>query len=660
MIYKSIILYDEKLVLNKFSIIRKNNKIIISSLNIKEDIIKVPIYNKYNGIDYISICFPLEYLIIDNNIFNPYIILSSYNLKINNELDFFLNLNELIINDFKLNILNFNDLLNLNFIKIINDNYNFNDFNDSNTLIKNLWFNINITKLYIILLFTKYQNGLNKSLNIPKNILNIYNDIKKYKYTITNNDSEFKMTLNEYINYNFINYLKLSDIKKDNNYFIIIGGSSELLSTESTCQNLTKIVKVNVKKINKNVITINDKTLIFEKYRWYYYYPNINIDFNFIIYQSFINNNFTNQIIKNIIGIDDNHILKYFTTDNKLNNLIILTSIFPQLEDYMKDINILKNNSYDSEYFEYITKKYSNDEDKLFEIIEILFDNYTYPFKYNRYNIEPIFDNIMYISMYNYKKILTNNKNIIIKFNEILNPKINSIIPFKLKNLYINFLKIIQNLVCKEYDLVIYNQKFYSDSLHKHIIKLLLSDTNCLTSRLFKEMIPCDVYNRFKEIIKNNILLIDISNKISWKTLPKKLYYLKFFYNNSDIIFYQQKLNKNIIPDNFDIKIKKIIENPFEMYRFIKKEKDFIKWTNFISDKLNNLYNIPISLSSEDFDKIGILIYLLFNINEQNLNDNSYKEFINFCNQNQKLILDSTRINLKIKEYFQNINININ
>ena len=173
-------------------------------------------------------------------------------------------------------------------------------------------------------------------------------------------------------------------------------------------------------------------------------------------------------------------------------------------------------------------------------------------------------------------------------------------------------------------------------------------------------MIPTEVYNRFKEIIKNNILLIDISNKLSWKTLPKKLYYIKFFYNNSDIIFYKQNLNKNIIPDNFDTKIKKIIENPFEMYRYVKKEKDFIKWTNFISDKLNDLYHIPISLSSEDFDNIGKLLYLLFNIGEQNLNDNSYKQFIKFCNQHRKIILDSTRINLKIKEYFQNINLNIN
>jgi len=667
MIYRNIILFDNKLIYNKFSINKKDNKIIIKSLNINENIIKVPIYNKFNGIDYFPICFPLEYIIIDNLIFNPYIILSSYNLQINNDIDFFYNINQLITNEYKLKIIKFTDLLNnskLNLIKILNENYIINLNKTDNLIlaefINNFWFDINIIKLYIIYILIKYPNGITKNLNVPKNIQQFSNSFKKFKYSLVCNNSEYQMTLSEYMINNFNIPLKLSDLKKDNNYFIVIGSytnTSELVSTEST--NLIKIVKVSIKKINKNIINIDNKNLIFENYKWFYYYPNININHDFIIYQTFINYNFINEIIKEIIGFNDNHIIKYYMNDNKLNNLIVLSNIFTGLKDYMNDLSILKYNSYDSEYFEYITKKYSNDDEKLFEIIEILFSNYTFPFKYNRYNIEPIFDNIMYISMFNYQKIL-NNKNILIKFNEILNPKINNIIPFKLKNLYINFLKIIQNLICKDYDLIIYNQKFYTDSLHKHIIKLLLGDIKCLTVKLFKELIPCDVYTRFKEIIKNNMLLIDISNKITWKTLPKKLYYIKFFYNNSDIIFYQQKLNKNIIPDNFDIKIKKVIENQFEMYRYIKKEKDFIRWTNFISNKINDLYYIHISLSSEDFDNIGKLLYLLFNINEQNLNEPSYKELIKFCNLHPKLILDSTRINLKIKEYFQNIKFNIN
>ena len=662
MIHKSIILHDTKLINNKFSIIKKDNKIIIKSLDIKEDIIKIPIYNKYNGIDYIPICFPLEYIIIEDRFFNPYIILASYNIQ-NNDIDFFSNIDQYIINNFKLKPITFDNLLEdnkFNLINIINDNFNIDIKKIQDNIIKNFWFYINIIKLYVIYILIKYPNGIK---NIPKNILNICNNLKKFKYSLTNNKSEYQMSLNEYLTNNLNNSLKLTSLKKNNNYFIIIGGQqnssqieTEIITTESFI--LTKIVQVNIIKISKNIISISNKNLIFENYKWYHYYPNININKNFIIYQTYIN--ITNEIIKEITGIDDDHILKYYMTDNKLNNLIILSNIFTEFKIYIDDLTILKNNSYDSQYFEYITKKYSNDDDKLFEILEILFSHYTFPFKRNRYNIETIFDNIMYISMYNYNKILTNNKNILIKFNDILNTKINNIIPFKIKNLYINFLKIIQNLICKDFDLIIYNQKFYTDSLHKNIIKLLVGDIKCLTNTLFKEMISLQTFNRFKEIIKNNILLIDISNKLSWNTLPKKLFYIKFYYSNSDIIFYQQKLNKNIIPDNFDMKIKRVIENPFEMYKFIKKEKDFIKWTRFISDRIIDLYYIPISISSDDFDNIGKLLYLLFNITEQNLNEPSYKCFLKFCNLHNKLILDTARINLKIKEFFQNIKFNIN
>ena len=668
MIFKTIILNDEKLILNKFSIIKKDNKIIIKSLDLKKNIIKIPVYNKYNGIDYISICLPIEYIIIDDKVFSPYIILYSFNLKIINDVDFFNNLNQIIINEFKLKIIYFNNFYeksNIDLIKILNEHY-INNLTVKNILtdnldlfIRNFWYNINILKLYIICVIIKYPNESNKI--IPKNLQIIVNNLKKFKYSLTDNNLDYKMTLNEYMTTKFNIPLKLSELQKNNNYFIIIGNHNNTSEIVTTDTHFTiKIIQVNITKITKNIININYKNLIYEDYKWYYYYPNINIDKNLIIYQTYVNNNFINEIIKDSTSIVDDHIIKYYTIDNKINNLIVLSNIYTELKKYMDDISILKSNCYDSEFFKYITKKYSDDDEKLYEILEILFNNYTYPFKYNRYNIEPIFDYIMYISIYNYKKILTNNKNILIKFNDILNPRVNNIIPYKVKNLYINFLKIIQSLVCFEYDIFIYNQKFYMDYLHKNIIKLLFGNSKCIISELFKEIIPLQSYNKFKDIIINNMLLIDIANKLSWKTLPKKLYYIKFFYLNNDIIFYQQKLNKNIIPDNFDIKIKKIIENPFEMYRYIKKEKDFIRWTHFISDKVINLYYVPISISSDDFNNIGKLLYLLFNITEQNLNEPSYKEFLKFSNLHYKLILDSSRINLKIKEYFQNIKFNIN
>jgi hypothetical protein len=96
------------------------------------------------------------------------------------------------------------------------------------------------------------------------------------------------------------------------------------------------------------------------------------------------------------------------------------------------------------------------------------------------------------------------------------------------------------------------------------------------------------------------------------------------------------------------------------MYKYLRKEKDFIKWTNFITNHIIQLYIIPISLSTEDFNHIGKLIFLLFSIKEQNIKDDSYIKFVNFCNSHHKLVLESSRINLKIREYFPTLKCPIN
>ena len=54
------------------------------------------------------------------------------------------------------------------------------------------------------------------------------------------------------------------------------------------------------------------------------------------------------------------------------------------------------------------------------------------------------------------------------------------------------------------------------------------------------------------------------------------------------------------------------------------------------------------------------MLFLLYNIKEQNLKDPTYMEFIKFCSNNNKLILDSNRINIKIKEQFINLKCIIN
>ena len=285
------------------------------------------------------------------------------------------------------------------------------------------------------------------------------------------------------------------------------------------------------------------------------------------------------------------------------------------------------------------------------------FYQYNYPLKPNRLELDNIFDCILYISIINIKLILDKSKH---TYNDILYNSINNMIPIKVKNLYINIIKTLSQVINGEYESIKYNQKFYTDYLHKSILKLIISDSSNISIILFKSLTSTLNYEKFKLYATINFSLLDVGNRITWNNISKKINYLNIYYKNNNIVFYQDKLNKNIFIDNFDNRIKKIIENPFDMFKYLRKEKDFIRWAKFISQSLINIYIVPISLSSDDFTLIGTMLYLLYNIKDQNLKEPTYLEFIKFCTNNNKLILDSNRINIKIKEQFINLKCIIN
>ena len=369
MIIKLHIWFENKIILNKFKLNICNNAIIIESIDNKKSIIKIIVYNKYNGIDYIPVCFPLKMYIIDNLVFNPYIILSSYNLSSDNSIDFFYNIEKILNTKYNLKYIHFDDLSKnstdkLCLIHLINNNYpdiytlnNLqNSISDISLFINNLWFDINMIKLLIIFIFVKLPHLTSKSIkkmckkyNVSNKILFIFNQIKHFKYILTNNKHDYFMTYLEYNNYNFSKSLELSDIKNNSYYYLVIN-KIDILPQKTTystmfgndsCTSLSctvlgdttssistsiivsdniisnnKVIKILVSKINKNIITIrksnklnsiNNKKIIFEDYKWYYYHPNINIDKNYIIFNTYINNDITCEIIKLLFQIDIQH-----------------------------------------------------------------------------------------------------------------------------------------------------------------------------------------------------------------------------------------------------------------------------------------------------------------------------------------------------------------
>lgn len=648
MLQKYNIIMENKIVSKNFFLDKTDTSLIICMLD-KHTLVKVPIYNKYNGINYIPISFPIVMPIIDGSLFNPYIIISSYNFDNENELDFFYLLKKSVMEIYGLKLYSMADKMNI--IDIINKYYITNiemdnmkeSYNSLDKYISILYENINIIKLGVIYLLNMSKKE-RKQLNIPKKLHSITNKMIDYKYNLYSTNLENIFSLPEYFSINFSKELELSNIKVNCYYFININNSESTDIITST-NNIDKIIKVYVKKINKLSIEIeNKKILIFENYKWYYFHTNLKIDNSTIIFQTNINNNFTNNIICSALNIDIIHarkIIDYYEKDNMIDNIISLNMIFTEVEKYLDDMAIILSMKYSDIFFEYIVKKYTTTE-KIYEILSILFENYSYPLKMNRNEIDSTFIHIIYISLL-YKNL-----------------NIYDIIPNKLKNLYTNILKLIIELIEGKFEMVKYNKKIYSDYLSRTIIKIIFGNSKNIFIIAIKNMIKqCDI-DKFKYIYSTNILLMDIGYKLNWINIPKKLNYIMFYYKNKDIIYYIDKLNRNIIPDNFDNRIKRVIENPYEMYKHLKKDKDFIKWTKFISDKIPELYNNIISLSSNDITNIGMIIYLLFNIVDQNMKDPSYINFINFCSIHNRLILDNDRINLKIREHFPNLKSNLN
>ena len=203
-----------------------------------------------------------------------------------------------------------------------------------------------------------------------------------------------------------------------------------------------------------------------------------------------------------------------------------------------------------------------------------------------------------------------------------------------------------------------YNTKFFYDNMYKNFIKIFFFEKS-ITLDLLSEMLnkPNSI-EQIQNNFRNNYLLTDIANAISWSNISKKILYLNILIKNKSV-YYQDKLNKIIFNDNYDNRIKTIILNPFEMLKYLNYEKEFIDWIIMFDYKINDIYFNHISLSTDDINDLGKLIYYLYNICEQDLKDNYYKLLINHSIKNPKIILYNQRINIKIRDYFD-IKFNLN
>ena len=680
MIIKLPIIEDNKIILNLFKLEKKKDYLLLSLIDNKNEfknntlndnvnlldstnesisstqtstptctelssnisLIKICGCNKTYGMNFINIYMPLKLNIIDNKYLWFYHFFNiSLISDLENTIDFFSVLNKIIISKYNLKLIANNNLNNLyskiwksssSEYQLLVNNKNFNNLDQFN---KNLWDIINLNLNLAIFLIWLDPNYTNKNIKeyqqkhqISKKIIALGNCLKNIKFRI-NSSNEYNISEH----FDFINNepIKINNIETGKSYFIKI---SEF-----------KYFLIKIDSISNNIIKSNNYQFEFNKYALYHYPPNLQITNNYIIINFFNNKNIYNESINkynsSIENIQYNKIVEYFINKSLKSNLMyFINKSNNNIE--ITDFEILTSNSYDHTFFKYIVNKY-NEIDKIVQIIKILFTNYTFPIKFNKFEIESVFDDILYISLYNLKKILTCTENKIIIKNEI-----NSCIPNKVRLLYYNIMKLFFKLIDNPND-NISNYKFFHEIIYKNFIKIFFFE-NSNTFILFKELINNNqCIEKIKLYIHDSFTLIDIANKITWSNIYSRLPYLKCLIKNKNL-FYQDKINKIIINDSYDNRIKNIIENPYEMMNNMKTLEEYIIWFNFLDFKLVELFNNQISLSSNDINELAKLIYLLYHVKEQDIKDNSYKLFLNHCNSNLKLIIYNERINLKIKE----------
>ena len=664
MLIKLPITINDKIDIKNFIIKKHENKIIVRPQEeFSDKLFKVMISNKEFCLNSFNLKFPLEIQIFENRyLFCKFFFIIALLNGFDCELNFFSNLERIIQEKFDSKYsflkLSYIEKNTPHVIKKCNLQFesrkNFDNIADMSLYMDDqLNFGLNLT--YLILY--KYPNYSMKDFRasnisdiLPKKVLSAFNLIKNFKI-------DFKGCYDTSIS-NHIENIKTSvlNLKKDNYYFFKF--------------NDDKIIKMQVSNISSDQLVLKDSKIIqIDQCQISNYNPRFSNQINF--------NYFMKEIMKYHMDFkllvaykffkketrDISNILKYIYLENE--NSILLASlrnlhytfnnlekdIFNNKEENL-ELHILKDAIISIDYITYLSNKYKDDLEMKINILKIIFENYNFPLSFNKKKLSDNFELIIYFSFLNYKDLIkVVDKDKIYLINELI-----SIIPPKLKNLYFNLMKTYYQFKNNSLENITYNFKFYQDYIYIYVIKNIIQK-NSIVTNLFDNK---PLFEKLIVTYSKNYILTQLIDCITWENLASRLNYLHYIYKNDHLVFYQNKLNKNLFDDTIDYKVKSVIQDKFVMYRYLKKEKDYIKWTRFIKNYIDELYEKKISISSEDLVLLGKLIYKLYNVENQNLKDEKYNDLVTFCQMNKKLIISENRINLMIRDKLGSLNCQLN
>ena len=645
MLIKLPISLNDRTTSMTFQVIITDSEITITPYASQDKLLKICQSHSNYGFCVYTVYFPLVFKIYNNYLVNElfFIFALLYDKNIVNDYNFLVSLVNTINlkskKKYTIPVLeDFNKKFFEYFVKTFNGN---NDTLDNFTSVEHFLrilylkvnYHLNLALLIVYLKTSKQGHNYNLTKKINTNIKNLYN---------------FKIHF--YGNYNTIeNHIELiknpTNILPNTFYFIKKGD---------------RLLKVFLNKITTDSFIINnDKTIPKDKYLLLPYPDN---------YTQYIctSNLFKKLIDYNLIKVIGNNIykknplykqiLEYFYCDDKYEKLALIklisnkiNNIEPQYKNLMENSSILMEDNISFDSFKEITDINNQFDIRVFKS---LVDNYTYPINYDRRTLSVSFAKILYYSFKFIDNIVNNKTSINVFFCEEVNTNINQ----KLKYIYTAFIKIY--LKIQDNDLsFIYNSKLYTDYLHYTIFNILLFND---TFSLFEKN---SFYYLLKKKFINNIIVIQAINLLSWKNIPKRISYLKLVLanktENNPLIFYENKINKFIVDNQMDSRIKNIIVDPLIMFNYLKTEKDYIKWIFILDNDINKIFYTPIKMSRQDNQILGKIIYMLFKVKNQNLEDSTYINLLEYCKKNQHLILYKERINIRLKDFYKNSPINL-
>lgn len=612
MLTKLPISKNNKIIFDNFTLIYKNNQIIlhtINNINYRKMICLNS--NSYKSID---IYFPLIFNIQDNIIYNEMFFTLALYYKNNNYN--FIYLIENFIKDNINNNYHFVKINNLKKLEVIYNTVNCNntEYNNINELLHYIFYKLNY--YYNLSLCIIYLHYNNINITISKKHILIINKINEqhiYFYGIKDSIKNHLI----YIDKNF------NDIINKTEYFI--SNDKKLLKVKIFNSD-SNFIHINEKKININKYTISKYPIKFKK--------NINItNLLYSITNIFYYYNISDIVFKKNIKVIN--LCNYFKNNN-FNNIIIDKS-FNLEDDIYKKITTDYYYCYNEYNFE-IFKKNVDKEKYNENVYNILINDYVYPFNYNQISFTENFKKLIYY-FYKYCKDIENMK---------------GYTKLKIKYIHNSLLKLIENFKIKNYSITNY-YKIYTDYIFLTMFNIII-DTNFLNLDIkYLTVIKNNYYKNMKGIV--------ILHLLNWKSLNKKLnlymYILNLKNQNNKLIFFENKINMNILNSNIDNNLRKVISDPLYLYNFFKKEKDFIKWTNILKNNISLLFENEIKINNDDLKKIGKIIYILTKINNQNYDDKEYNNNIKILKIYDNLILYNDRINLKIKHILKNTKINL-